>query len=152
VNVKGIPPEVTDETTAFWDEAGRDRLVVDRCTQCDGLYFPPRAWCPACASGDWIDPRHRLEGPARLYSYSINETAWLPAMEVPFVLGLAEFDHAPGVRIPCRVRGVGPADGGDLACDALLDVAFEDGPGGFRIPSFVLRPTEDRGVPESAQP
>lgn len=132
-DVKGVPPLVTPETAAFWSNAAEGRLVVDRCTDCGEHYFPPRRWCAACGTAETIDPEHHLDGPARLYSFTVNQTPWVPGMAVPFVLGLAHFDHAPGVRIPCRVNA---PDVDALVCDCLLEVGFEPGPGGFAIPSF----------------
>jgi uncharacterized OB-fold protein len=134
-DVKGIPPLVTPETAAFWANAAEDRLVVDRCTVCVEHYFPPRGWCAGCGTAETIDPEHELSGPARLYSFTINHKPWIPGMAVPFVLGLAHFDHAPGVRIPCRVRA---RDAARIACDSLLEVGFEPGPAGFAIPSFTM--------------
>jgi uncharacterized protein len=131
--IVGSPPEVTPETAAFWDEARESKLVVDHCEKCDGNYFPPRAWCPACVTGDYIDQHHELHGPARLYSFTVNYRAWMPAMQVPLVVGLAHFDDAPGVRIPCHVR---TSDVSKLRCDMLLDIGFQLGPNGFSVPSF----------------
>ena len=132
-DVMGPPPEVTPESAAFWDAAREGKLVVDHCEKCEGNYFPPRAWCPTCVTGEFIDQCHELRGPARLYSFTVNCRAWIPGMQVPFAVGLAHFDDAPGVRIPCRVR---TADLSTLRCDMLLAIGFEAGAEGFAVPSF----------------
>lgn len=107
---------------------------MDRCTECGRAWFPARRWCGACQRSDTIDPDSVLSGPAVLYSYTINHVSWLPGMEVPFVLGLAEFPATPGVRIPCRVRAADPAS---IRVGASLEIGFEDGVG-VRIPSFAV--------------
>lgn len=134
--VIGAPPKVTPESAAFWAAARAGKLVVDHCEKCEGNYFPPRAWCPKCVTGEYIDQMHELQGPARLYSFTVNHRAWIPSMKVPFVVGLAHFDEAPGVRIPCRVR---TSDLDTLRCDVILDIGFVPGAGGFRVPSFTVR-------------
>jgi uncharacterized OB-fold protein len=139
----GSPPEVTPESAPFWEAAREGKLVVDHCEKCDGNFFPPRAWCPVCATGDFIDSLHELRGPVRLYSFTVNHRAWLPTMNVPFVLGLAHFEDAPGVRIPCRVS---ISDLSKLRCDMLLDIGFVAGAEGFKVPSFMAREQE----PEAA--
>jgi uncharacterized OB-fold protein len=65
-------------------------------------------------------------------SYTINRVAWIENMEVPFAIGYVEFDDLPEVRIPCRLRV--PFD--QLQSGLEVSVGFEEGPGGFCIPSF----------------
>jgi uncharacterized OB-fold protein len=67
-------------------------------------------------------------------------------MRVPFVLGLAEFDEAPGVRIPCRIWMTEQDVIDDVSIGAPLGIGFEEGPGGTWIPSFhVIREGREKG-------
>lgn len=135
-DVKGLPPAITPETEHFWRNAAAGRLVVDRCTRCGSYWFPPRRFCRECLRGDAIDPGHQLRGPAKLYSFTVNCVPWLPGMQVPYAIGLAEFEEAPGVRVPCRLRAVNLAT---IRVGAVLDIGFEPG-AGVAIPSFEVRP------------
>ena len=45
-----ILPEPTPETRHFWDGCRDGELRLQRCTECKNTYFPPRAFCPSCAS------------------------------------------------------------------------------------------------------
>jgi len=132
--IAGIPPAITEETAPFWEAASEGRLVAERCTACGAESLPPYGICRRC--------RHRdmefveIAGPGRIYSYTINHQRWLPDMEVPFPVVLVEFADHPGVRVVGRLRGCEPDD---VAIDMEVDVGFEEGPGGYAVPSFVYR-------------
>jgi hypothetical protein len=43
-------PTPTPETAHFWDGCLAGELRLQRCCACKAVYFPPRPFCPACAS------------------------------------------------------------------------------------------------------
>ena len=43
-------PQPTPETQHFWDGTREGELRLQRCNACGKVYFPPRPFCPACAS------------------------------------------------------------------------------------------------------
>lgn len=128
----GIPPAVTEETEAFWSGAQEGRLIVERCSTCGSESFPPRGICRACRSRA-MEPAE-ITGQGRVYSYTVNHQRWLPDLEVPYTVVLVEFPEHPGVRLVGRLRGCEPEA---VRVGLPVDVAFEPGPGGFAIPSFV---------------
>lgn len=133
----GIPPAVTEETARFWAAAAEGRLVVEHCPACGADSFPPRGICRSCRSRSlaWVE----ITGPGRVYSYTVNHQRWLPDLEVPYAVVLVEFDAHPGVRVPGRLRGCEP----DAVTVGLpVTIAFEPGPGGQAIPSFVAAPAD----------
>jgi uncharacterized OB-fold protein len=75
-----------------------------------------------------------VTGPGRVYSFTVNYQRWLPDLEVPYAIVLVEFDDHPGVRVAGRLRGCRPEE---AAIGMVVDVGFEEGPGGYAIPSFV---------------
>jgi uncharacterized protein len=128
----GIPPAVTEETTAFWEAALQGRLLVERCEACGAESFPPRGICRACRNRATVPSE--VTGPGVVYSFTVNHQRWMPDLEVPYVVALVEFPDHPGVRVPGRLRGCEPED---AAIGMAVEVGFEPGPGGFAIPSFV---------------
>ena len=50
-------PKIDTLNKPFWDAAKQGRLVVQHCTACDDLHFPPGPVCPQCLSSDqdWQD-------------------------------------------------------------------------------------------------
>jgi uncharacterized protein len=129
----GIPPAVTEETEAFWSAAKEGRLVIERCSNCGADSFPPRGMCRHCRSRSMTAVE--VTGPGRVYSFTVNYQRWLPDLEVPYAIVLVEFDDHPGVRVAGRLRGCPPED---AAIGMVVDVGFEEGPGGYAIPSFVV--------------
>jgi uncharacterized protein len=75
-----------------------------------------------------------VTGQGRVYSFTVNYQQWLPDLEVPYTIVLVEFDEHPGVRVAGRLRGCPPEA---AAIGMEVDVGFEEGPGGYAIPSFV---------------
>ena len=43
-------PKPTPETRHFWDGTQAGELRLQRCDACANVYFPPRPFCPKCAS------------------------------------------------------------------------------------------------------
>jgi uncharacterized OB-fold protein len=128
----GIPPAVTDETEEFWAAAKEGRLLVERCAACGAESFPPRGMCRSCRARTMVPTEITSRG--RVYSFTVNHQRWLPGLEVPYVIVLVEFPDHPGVRVVGRLRGCEPDD---VSIGMEVEVGFEQGPGGFAIPSFV---------------
>jgi len=128
----GIPPEVTEETEDFWNAAKEGRLVVERCTVCGADSFPPRGMCRSCRARTMAPVQ--ITGPGRVYSFTVNYQRWLPDLEVPYAIVLVEFDDHPGVRVAGRLRGCPPEEA-EIGME--VGIGFEQGPGGYAIPSFV---------------
>lgn len=63
-------PKPTPETQHFWDGCKAGELRLQRCRACAAPYFPPRPFCPRCASRD-VEV-FAASGDATLYSYVIN--------------------------------------------------------------------------------
>lgn len=59
-------PKPTPETQHFWDGTQAGELRLQRCDACAHVYFPPRPFCPACASRKVSV--FRASGRGKLYS------------------------------------------------------------------------------------
>lgn len=127
----GIPPAVSEETEAFWTAAAAGRLLAERCTACGRESFPPRGICRACHGRE--TEMSEITGRGVVYSFTVNYQRWLPDLEVPYAVVLAEFGDHPGVRVAGRLRG---CDVDDVKIGMPVEIGFEPGPGGYSIPSF----------------
>lgn len=69
----GHIPTTTPATKPFFQAAAHGELHLQRCADCNNVYFPPRPFCPVCTSRcvDWF----KASGKASLYSYVINYKA-----------------------------------------------------------------------------
>jgi len=88
--------KVTDFITQL--EAGR--VMATRCRKCGGSYFPPKADCPRCLSGDveWFE----VKSQGKLLSYTVvNYGPTGFESDAPYILALARFDE--GIQILARL-------------------------------------------------
>lgn len=74
-------------------------LLVQRCTKCDQLLFPPTAErCSRCWSSDLTVEECAATG--SVYSYTVVRRSF-PGLETPYIVGLIDLDG--GLRIMARV-------------------------------------------------
>lgn len=135
-------PEPTPETAHFWEGTREGKLLLQRCTDCVGAYFPPRPFCPSCSS------RHveivEASGTATLYSYVINQRPG-PGFDGPVAIAVVEL--AEGPRMMTNIVDVDQTEQA-LVLDMELEVTFlecsnADGTIEIHLPLF--RPTTSTG-------
>ena len=63
-------PQSAPETKFWWDGINDGKLLLQKCQDCDHVYFPPRPFCEKCASRNV--EAFQASGKATLYSYIIN--------------------------------------------------------------------------------
>ena len=101
-------PQIDDENRAFWTGGAEGELRIARCANCGYYLHPPTPRCPNCWSED-VAPS-AVSGRGRVYSYTINRRAWVPDLEVPFVLAAVELDEQPGLRLITTLVDCAPED------------------------------------------
>ncbi len=126
-------PQPTPETAHFWEGARRGELRLQRCRACARAYFPPRPFCPVCASRD-VEV-FRASGRATLYSYVIHQRPG-PGFEPPYAIAVVELEEGP--RMMTNIVGV-PQTPEALVLDMPLEVSFEPLDDAIALPLF--RPT-----------
>ena len=123
-------PIPTPETQHYWDGAQRGELLLQRCDACDHAYFPPRPFCPECASREVSV--FQASGKGRLYSYVINHMK-SPGFEPPYAIAVVELEEGP--RLMSNILGC-PATPEALQLDMPLVVTFEKLTGDITLPQF----------------
>ncbi len=87
-------PTPTPETQHFWEGARAGELRLQRCDDCNHVYFPPRPGCPAC--GSLAVSVFAASGRATLYSYVINHRAPPDSgFEAPYAIAVVELEEGP---------------------------------------------------------
>ena len=107
---------------------GEHKLMGTRCTNCSGVYLPPRAICPACHSDqiEWIE----MSGKGKLAAFSsvfIGPSALQAEgydRNNPYCAGIVEL--AEGVKISARVLGVDAKQPANIAIGTPLTIEFLD--------------------------
>ncbi len=111
-------PEPTPETQHFWEGTRRGELRLQRCDACAKVYFPPRPFCPACASRKVSV--FAASGRATLHSYVIHHRK-VPGFEPPYAIAVVEL--AEGPRMMTNIVDC-PQTPEALVLDMPLEVAF----------------------------
>ncbi len=129
-------PRPTPETQHFWDGTRERELRLQRCDACGKVYFPPRPFCPGCASREVSV--FKASGRGILYSYVINHRA-APGFEPPYSIAVVELDEGP--RMMTNIVGT-PQTPEALQLDMPVEVVFERFGDEITLPLF--RPVEPR--------
>jgi len=123
-------PKPTPETQHFWDGTKAGELRLQRCDACANAYFPPRPFCPACASRKVSV--FKASGKAKLYSYVIHHRP-VPGFTPPYAIAVVELDEGPRMMsniVDCPQTPVA------LELDMKLEVAFEKLDDNITLPLF----------------
>ncbi|WP_194841246.1 Zn-ribbon domain-containing OB-fold protein [Salinibacillus xinjiangensis] len=127
------PTPIADgDSGPFWEGCQEEKLVIQKCKECDNHIFYPRYVCPNCMSDDlqWVEAC----GKGKVYSYTIARRAAHPSFkaDVPYVVALIELKE--GVRIMSNIIN---CDVEEVDCDMDVRVVFKDQEG-MLIPKFEL--------------
>jgi uncharacterized protein len=124
-------PKPTPETQHFWDGTQAGELRLQRCDACANVYFPPRPFCPACASRKVSV--FKASGKGKLYSYVINHRPAAPGFTPPYAIAVVELDEGP--RMMSNIVDC-PQTPEALELDMKLEVAFEKLDDKITLPLF----------------
>lgn len=113
-------PVPTPETNHFWEGTQANELRLQRCDGCSHVYFPPRPFCPSCASRKVSV--FKASGKAKLYSYVINHRPAAPGFTPPYAIAVVELEEGP--RMMSNILDC-PQTPEALVLDMELEVAFE---------------------------
>ena len=124
-------PQPTPETQHFWEGCKAGELRLQRCRACAQSYFPPRPFCPHCASRD-VEV-YAATGKATLYSYVINHRPRPDMGTEPHSIAVVTL--AEGPRMMTNVVGC-PQTPEALQLDMPLAVVFEPQNEEISLPFF----------------
>src|ERR1700759_2046783 len=123
-------PVPTPETRHFWDGTAAGELRLQRCDDCSTAYFPPRPFCPSCASRNVSV--FKASGNATLYSYVIHHRP-VPGFTPPYAIAVVEL--AEGPRMMTNIVNCAQTPEA-LQLDMKLEVVFEPQNDSVTLPLF----------------
>lgn len=131
---KVIP--VADEVSKpFWDAVQQRRLVVQHCTACGRMQYPPRAACQHCNSErlDWKE----TSGRGHILTWGVIMDSHMPARapDQPFNLAVVTLDDDPRINFYANLPG---APVRALPAGAAVEVMFEELPDGSLLHEWRL--------------
>jgi uncharacterized OB-fold protein len=124
-------PQPTPETRHFWEGCKAGELRLQRCAACHHTYFPPRPFCPACASRE-VEV-FSASGKASLYSYVINHRPRPDMGSEPHSIAVVTLEEGP--RMMTNIVGC-PQTPEALELDMPLEVTFESFSDEISLPFF----------------
>ena len=92
-----ILPRLHDDNAFFWTSGGDGLLRFLRCGSCGYWIHPPGPICPMCHSKE-VAPEP-VAGTAVLHTYTVNQQAWLPGFDPPYVVAIVELPEQEGLRL-----------------------------------------------------
>lgn len=130
ITIKPVPI-VNDWARPFWEAARQEKLVIQRCKDCDEYIFYPRIACPYCFSDniEWVE----ASGKGTVYSYTVVENNAPSAFinDIPYVVAVVRLEE--GVQMLSNIVGCEPCD---VRCDMAVNVTFEKLDDEFTLPKF----------------
>jgi len=89
-------PNIDDpETAPFWKGTADGKLLVQACTKCGYLRWPPGPMCNECLSTEtaWKE----ISPTGTLWSYAVYHRAMNPKFkdQIPYTVALVELDEGP---------------------------------------------------------
>jgi hypothetical protein len=116
-----VLPQPTPETQHFWDGTKAGEIRLQRCTECQAAYFPPRPFCPKCASRN-VEV-FKATGRGFLYSYVINHRPRPDLGTEPHSIAVVMLDE--GVKMMTNIVDC-PQTPEALVLDMPVEVKFTD--------------------------
>jgi uncharacterized protein len=137
MNMPKVIPVPDELSKPFWEAVNQKRLVVQRCTACNTLQYPPRPKCQDCQSEslDWKE----VGGKGHILAAVSIEDSHIPprAVDQPFPLALVTLDEDPRINFFSNLPGSGiPSH--DVPAGAAVEVMFEELPDGSLIHEWRL--------------
>ena len=131
---QGVVPD--DLTRPFFEAANEERLVIQNCTACDRLNFPPRAACDGCGSGDNLEWK-QLSGKGKIYNYGVVYDCPVASLkeDLPFNLAAITLDEDPGILMYSHLPGTPPDE---VPVGAAVQVIFEATANGQKVPEWQI--------------
>lgn len=116
-----VPDEVSKP---FWDAVNEKRLVLQNCTGCGLLQYPPRQACARCGSAEKLEWKE-VNGRGHISSYIVIEDGRLDRRmpDQPYNMAVITLDEDPGINFYSNLPGT-PVD--QVPVGAAVEVVFEE--------------------------
>jgi uncharacterized protein len=124
-------PRVTPELAPFLAAAKDRRLVVQRCSGCGQLRFPPRELCSQCWAREveWVP----VSGRGEVFSFYWMHQIYHPgfAAEVPYAVVIVALEEGPHV-----LSNMVGCSRDQLRIGMPVEVTFDDASDEVTLPKF----------------
>lgn len=117
-------PVPNDFNRPFWDALNEHKLVVQNCTSCNHLHYPPKERCDVCQSSDNMEWKE-VEGKGHVLEYFVIRDTRIKRLmpDQPLNMALITLDEDPGLNFLSNLPGT-PV--GEVPIGAPVEVLFEE--------------------------
>ena len=119
-----IIPVADELSKPFWDAVNQQRLVLQNCTACDKLQYPPLKNCQKCGFADKLEWKE-VSGKGHISTSIVIEDGRLSRRmpDQPYNLALIALDEDPTVNFYSNLPGTPPYE---VPVGAAVEVVFEE--------------------------
>ena len=119
-----IIPVADDLSKIFCDGVNEKKLILQHCTACDRLQYPPKPACQFCGSGEKLEWKD-VEGKGHISTFIVIEDGRLNRRmpDQPYNLALITLDEDTSVNFYSNLPGVPPYE---VPVGSPVEVMFEE--------------------------
>ena len=109
---------------SFWDAVNDQRLVLQYCTACDRLQYPPQQACQVCDAAAHLTWKE-VQGKGRIAAYIVIEDGRLNRRmpDQPYNLAMVTLEEDPRINFYSNLPGTPPYQ---VPVGAAVEVMFEE--------------------------
>jgi uncharacterized OB-fold protein len=126
-------PVANELTKPFWDACNEKRLVLQNCTACQRLHYPPAQKCGKCGAGnmEWKE----VKGTGHIDVFFVIRDSRIKGFRSaqPVNFAVITLDEDPGINFLSNLPGRQP---GDVKPGSPVEVMFEQTSNGQFIPEW----------------
>ncbi len=119
------PIPVPDELSKpFWDACNERRLIVQTCTACNRMQYPPERACRDCGSADqlgWREVQGRGTVTGHIVIYDSRLRAWQEMQ--PYNVAIIALEENPDIKFFSNLPGTPPDE---VPFEAKVQLIFEE--------------------------
>jgi uncharacterized OB-fold protein len=123
-------------TRPFWDGCNQQKLILQNCTACQRLHYPPAKQCDKCRSSEHLAWKE-VKGRGHIGVYFVIRDSRIrgfrPAQPINFAV--ISLDEDPGINFLSNLPGVLP---GQVPMGAPVEVIFDRTSTGQLLPEWKL--------------
>ena len=119
------PSPVPDELSKpFWDACNQRRLIMQTCTKCNRMQYPPEKTCDVCGSDEnleWCE----VSGRGKIHGYCVMYDSRLELLqaEQPFNIAVIKLEENPEIKFFSHLPGTLPDE---VPIGASVQVEFQE--------------------------
>ena len=131
-------PVANDLTKPFWAACNERRLVLQNCTACNRLHYPPTQQCAKCGSADTLVWKE-VQGKGHIDVFFVIRDSRIRGFRSaqPINFAVITLDEDPGINFLSNLPGTPP---GEVPVGAAVELIFEQTSTGQMVPEWRVVP------------